>query len=491
MNLSQNSSDRDKTPQPLHVLIIGGGIGGLCLAQGLKKAGVSVAIYERDRTLDARLQGYRLNIEPVGSRALYQCLPPELWEVLVATAGDPGPIMGVFTEQLHELMQEDEHIKPHDQANSAHAVSRVTLRRLLLAGLSDVVHFDKAFVRYEQTADGKVRAYFADGTSATGDVLVGADGVHSRVRRQLLPDASLLDLTAIGVAGKLALTETTASWLPKALVTHKNMIFPPRNFLFTSIFHRRESSQEVARRLGKQLQMVGLSEESLHEAEEGDYVMWAFVAHRRFFPASVQGLRGRTLLDLVEQSMRNWHPDLRRLITSSDAETVEHFEFEASAQVKPWPSTNVTLLGDAIHAMPPVGGMGGNTALRDASLLCRHLVAVSRGEKALVPALHAYEGQMLTYGFKVVKQTRQMLQMAIAPSRLLRAAARTFFWLCGVVPPLRRAVFSEEEDEPPTEESRQRSGRSLPDHRPSDASRRADPLVGGLGGQAHKEGSER
>src|SRR5262249_35617604 len=84
------------SPAPLHVLIVGGGIGRLCLAQGLKKAGISVAVYERDRAADARLQGYRLNIEPVGSQALHACLPTNVWETLVASAGDPGPRMGVF-----------------------------------------------------------------------------------------------------------------------------------------------------------------------------------------------------------------------------------------------------------------------------------------------------------------------------------------------------------------------------------------------------------
>src|SRR5690242_3064929 len=75
VSVSQNNAAPDKLPTPLHVLIIGGGIGGLCLAQGLNKAGVSVAVYERDRALDARLQGYRLNIEPAGSLALHACLP--------------------------------------------------------------------------------------------------------------------------------------------------------------------------------------------------------------------------------------------------------------------------------------------------------------------------------------------------------------------------------------------------------------------------------
>jgi phytoene dehydrogenase-like protein len=68
-----------------HVGIIGGGIGSLALAQGLKKAGVSVAVYERDRTPTDRLQGYRVHISPKGSEALHSCLPPDLFELFAAT----------------------------------------------------------------------------------------------------------------------------------------------------------------------------------------------------------------------------------------------------------------------------------------------------------------------------------------------------------------------------------------------------------------------
>src|SRR6266545_2942965 len=116
----------------------------MCLAQGLRRAGVSVAVYERDRTPTARLQGYRLNIEPVGSRALHDCLPPGLWELLVATAGNPGPGMGVLDERLRQLMREFSGADPDGPANGTHAVSRITLRRLLLAGLDDAVHFARS-----------------------------------------------------------------------------------------------------------------------------------------------------------------------------------------------------------------------------------------------------------------------------------------------------------------------------------------------------------
>jgi hypothetical protein len=68
------------------------------------------------------------------------------------------------------------------------------------------------------------------------------------------------------------------------------------------------------------------------------------------------------------------------LIAETDARTVQAFDFSAAAVVKPWSTTNVTLLGDALHYMPPVGGMGGNAALHDASLLCPALISVENGE---------------------------------------------------------------------------------------------------------------
>src|SRR5690348_10655263 len=89
---------------PFHVVIIGGGLGGLTLEQGLRKAGVSVAVYERDRTVTSRLQGYRVHINPAGSRALHACLPPHLFEAFDRTCGASGRAFHFLTEHMGTLL---------------------------------------------------------------------------------------------------------------------------------------------------------------------------------------------------------------------------------------------------------------------------------------------------------------------------------------------------------------------------------------------------
>ena len=128
-----------------HVLIIGGGLGGLTLAQGLKKAGISVAVYERDRSSNDRLQGYRIHIEPQGNRALYACLPHELFHAYRATAGTGGNGLRIITVQLQEICFFPAHASNTDPEKLDLSVSRITLRQVLLCGLDEIVHFNKAF----------------------------------------------------------------------------------------------------------------------------------------------------------------------------------------------------------------------------------------------------------------------------------------------------------------------------------------------------------
>src|SRR5262245_8172000 len=128
-----------------HVLIIGGGLGGLCLAQGLKKAGISVAVFERDYTPDDRLQGYRIHIEPEGNRALSACLPPHLFNTYISTSGSGGNGHRIVTDQLKELVFFRAPAAT-DKSNPGEldlSVSRITLRQVLLSELDTIVHFNK------------------------------------------------------------------------------------------------------------------------------------------------------------------------------------------------------------------------------------------------------------------------------------------------------------------------------------------------------------
>jgi 2-polyprenyl-6-methoxyphenol hydroxylase-like FAD-dependent oxidoreductase len=108
---------------------------------------------------------------------------------------------------------------------------------------------------------------------------------------------------------------------------------------------------------------------------------------------------------------------LQQLVRQAAPTTIICKPLYSSQPIKPWATRRVTLLGDAIHSMPPTRGIGGNTALRDAQLLCQHLIAVKAGEQSLLQAVSDYERSMLKYGFAAVRSSLQALEMHVAESR--------------------------------------------------------------------------
>ncbi|HVX29839.1 MAG TPA: NAD(P)-binding protein, partial [Nitrolancea sp.] len=85
------------------VSIIGAGVGGLTLAQGLHRSGIHVAVYERDADVASRGQGYRIHLSAEGALGLLPCLPPNLYEAVVATAGKPSHQITIVSHQLRRL----------------------------------------------------------------------------------------------------------------------------------------------------------------------------------------------------------------------------------------------------------------------------------------------------------------------------------------------------------------------------------------------------
>src|SRR5262245_30786756 len=188
----------------MHVIVIGAGLGGLALAQALRQHGIEAEVYEQDTGIEARFQGYRIGLSQGGWESLKWCLPPRLHPLLEAISGEmvgPGLLMD---EQLR--VKADAGAKRPQQAqhqdDERHLSDRHVLRYLLLATLGECVHFGKQLTGFAVLADGAVRVAFADGTTAIGDLLVGADGVGSAVRRQLVGPVEPVETGLRGAIGR-------------------------------------------------------------------------------------------------------------------------------------------------------------------------------------------------------------------------------------------------------------------------------------------------
>src|SRR5580698_1637789 len=97
------------------------------------------------------------------------------------------------------------------------------------------------------------------------------------------------------------------------------------------------------------------------------------------------------------------------MIELSELGTLNSINIRTSVPLERWPSSRVTLLGDAVHTMTPGRGVGANTALEDAALLCKRLVEVHNGKRDLLEAIHSYEGDMLQYSRHVVLESRKRM----------------------------------------------------------------------------------
>jgi salicylate hydroxylase len=386
----------------LNVVVVGGGIGGLALAQGLRKAGIAVAVYERDRTPTDRMQGYRVHINRAGSRALHACLPPHLFDAFVATAAAPNPHAGIgmYDHRLRELIWFGVAGDPAaDPVDSDKSVSRVSLRQVLLAGLDDAVHFGRTFTRYQVNPDATVTARFDDGTTASGDLLVGADGGNSRVRQQYLPHAPRVDTGVTGIQGKVWLTDTVRAHLPARLPDGPAMIVGPGGYgMFLAIHEFPAVPADLVDIVGSEA------------AGQRDYLMWGLLARRAKFPADLDQLDDAGLLTLASERVGAWHAAVRDLVAATDPETVLLTPIRTATEVGPWPSTTVTLLGDAVHSMPPTAGSGANTALRDAQVLAGNLTRAAAGDLPLLAAVADYETRMRRYGFAAVRASMANLR---------------------------------------------------------------------------------
>ncbi|MEC3918541.1 FAD-dependent oxidoreductase [Nocardia sp. CDC160] len=365
------------------VLIVGGGVGGLTLAQALHTAGVDVVVYEQDPTPQTRNQGYRIHIDPDGNAALGECLDPQVFDVLRRSSSVNGDLVTTFTSGL-ELVSALEF--PGIPEEMVTAVDRNAFRRGLLTGLNEVVRFGRTVSDYRITESGRVRVEFAEGGSDEGDLLVGADGVGSVIRRRLLPNAVVEDFGLRCIYGRMTLTGS----------------------LDPDEFNRGLCWVTEGSTCG-----AGFGPVIFRTPEDGrpDYLMvtlCATPARLGVIDDELFGMSAQELWKLSTDVVSNWHPAIRDIYAHSDIDSFFPITFRISAPVDNWGPGPVTLLGDAIHTMPPTAGVGANTALADAATLAHEILSATKGEKSLTTAVADYQTVMLPRGQAAIGNSRRM-----------------------------------------------------------------------------------
>ncbi|WP_020672304.1 FAD-dependent oxidoreductase [Amycolatopsis nigrescens] len=385
----------------MRVLIAGAGLGGLCLAQGLRQAGIDVAVFEQDSSPRSRAQGHRVHIDHRGDDALRTCLPAPLYQLYLETRGQRNERFQVLSA-AGGLLREVPVPGPAAEAviNPGWAVSRLTLREILLAGMDNIVHFGQTVHSFESGA--QVRVHFRGGGSATGDLLVGADGIGSVVRRQYLPDAELRDTGIRWIGGKSPITPESDAALPTTLGGSFAAITGNDPAMGIGYLRFTNDPRATADRLWPGLRLT----------DQTDFVMWAITIAADRLPggdAALSTMESAALHRHAVELTRHSHPGLRTIVGQGWPAHTFFLRMGTSVPTAGWRPSNVTLLGDAIHAMPPAKGSGANTALADAGTLTRSLHSVRHQGKPLLTAVGDYEREMTDRGFQAVRASTDVL----------------------------------------------------------------------------------
>lgn len=439
----------------LRVLIIGAGTGGLALAHALKKssANISFTVFERDRNRSDGLQGYRVGISPEGARSLAACVPNDLFAIFQKTVAVTPEYFNMLTEQLQELLSIGGFSKASaDGVSAEYSVSRMTVRQLLLTGIESNVQFGKLFLQYKQNKDGTVTAFFKDGSSETGDVLVGAEGTNSPTRKQYLPQAVIKESGLYGLGTKVPLNDETRALLTPKMLRGVTMIQAPHGD--STIIHVMEFPWDEEHK--PKANSIGGTDEALlkiwpgaHFDNTRDYILLGYGAHGDRVPKDLMTLDCDALHAFLLEKTASWHPDLKKLFLLSDPSTSFALNIRTTERLKPWQSTNVTLIGDAIHTMTPGLGVGANTALLDARILADNILRAVGGGISVTDAVCNYEKEMHSYAWDRVEKSLERFNKddAIYKSGwtgwLAMATMRGGMRLVNNIPPLKRKVAAQ------------------------------------------------
>ena len=398
----------------MKVLVIGGGIAGLSTALSLHAAGIEVCVYESVAHIKAL--GLGINLQPNAVRELVEL---GLGQQLADTAIETSTLR--YYNKHGQLIWSEPRGLAAGYAWPQYSIHRGELSTILLEATRNRIGTENVrtgyhLVSFEQD-ETEVSAHFVDRTSGQpldsqrGDILIGADGIHSAVRRQFYPNEGLpVSSGRIQWRGAIE-AEPFLDGRTQVMIGHREQR--------AVIYPMSRRTAQGGRSLINWLTILG-NQSNVMERESWDRK----VPKERFF-----------------EPFKDWNFSWIKLADLISG-TKEIFEYPKSDRdpLPRWSFGRVTLVGDAAHPMRPIGSQAGSQAIVDARVVAQALAALKSPEKALA----AYEAERRPVMNALILKNREfgpeiVMQMAeerapdgfddiedIIPRRELEDIARSF-----------------------------------------------------------------